>query len=49
MNTHKIFREIFEYSSEDHYLIEDLLQMVREARTEFNNVGVEFTYDAFKQ
>ena len=49
MNKHTIFKELFELPQEDTYEIEDLLNMLREARAEFRNVGVEFSYEAFKQ
>jgi len=49
MNLHKAFRELFELSHEDNYTMRDLLEMVNNARNEFDNVGVPFTYEGFKQ
>jgi hypothetical protein len=48
-NLHKIFKEIFELSNEDAYILQELSEAVRDARSTFANVGTEFTYERFKE
>jgi hypothetical protein len=49
MNLHKLIVELFELSNENHYKIGDILELMREARNDFEMVGVPFTYDNFKE
>jgi hypothetical protein len=49
MNLHKLYLQVFDLSSDDSYLIYDLMNYIREAKIEFEHVGVEFTHDSFKQ
>jgi hypothetical protein len=49
MNSHKLFREIFDLpTAEEAWHIRELIETVQEAKGEFERVGVEFSYDAFK-
>lgn len=48
MNKHQIFKELFNLSAEEEiYDFKELLDIVTEARRDFENVGVEFTYEGF--
>jgi|SRR5579864_730274 len=49
MNLHKLFRQLFELPDKDSYEVFEFLEKVRDARTEFENTGTEFTYERFKQ
>lgn len=48
MNMHKLFLHMFDVSDDDVYSIEDYVRTMRDARMEFEHVGVPFTYDSFK-
>lgn len=48
MNKHQIFRELFNLPNNDEiYDFKELLDLMTEARKDFENVGVEFTYEGF--
>ena len=48
MNKHRIFRELFNLPNNNEiYDFKELLDLTTEARKDFENVGVEFTYEGF--
>ena len=49
MTKHKLFKELFELPPDETYEINALIDLVREARMDFERVGVEFTYEGFKE
>jgi hypothetical protein len=48
-NLHKLVRQSAELSNVDLSTLEEILSVVRRAREDFDNVGVEFSYDKFKE
>lgn len=49
MNLHKFVRQAIELSSNDIDTLDSIFSIIRTARQEFINVGVEFTYERFKE
>jgi hypothetical protein len=47
MSLHKIFREAFNFSTDDIYDLREALDLINEAKIDFTNVGMEFTYEHF--
>jgi hypothetical protein len=46
-NLHKLFRELFNLSVEENYDLRECMELIHEAKTDFDNVGVDFTYERF--
>jgi len=49
MNNHKLFRHMFELPEEDRGDINQLVDILSGAEHDFRNVGVELTYEGFKE
>lgn len=47
MSKHSVFKEIFNYPSEDVWALKEVIDMFAEARDAFESVGVPFSYDGF--
>ena len=48
MNKHKLFKELFNLANTEIYTMVELMELLQEAKTDFEHVGVEFSYEGFK-